>query len=268
MKQKLARAAFSSLVFVLGFAVAVPLIEDTFIYHPSKGGVAKSPGEEVDLVAKDGTKLHGWFVTHAKARATLLWFHGNAGNIEDYRSLVLSLRDLPANVLIVDFRGYGMSDGSPSEQGFYQDARAAYDWALGRAKPERIVVLGESLGGGSACELATQVPLGGLILQATFTSTPDMSSRVLPWLPGRFFMRSRYDNLSKVARISCPKLFLQARDDGVIPFSMGETLLAAAAEPKDHVWFDRGGHNGLAHFEGPRYFAALRAFLDRVAPPP
>jgi len=252
------------LLFVLGVAFTM-WMEDGFIYFPARGGVGPSPGEEVDLTASDGVRIHGWYVPHPQAKVALLYLHGNAGHIEDRRSFIGDLRDLPANVLALDYRGYGKSEGRPSEDGLYRDVRAAYDWLARRHDPARIVVLGKSLGAAPACELATQVPLGGLVVQSAFTSIADMSRRVLPFFPARWFLRHKYDNLSKVPRIACPKLFIHGREDEMIPFEMAERMHAAAAEPKRAAWFDRGDHNGLIDGNGKAYFDALRRFLDDVA---
>ncbi len=257
----------AGLAVVLFFLVCmgfVMIFENSFIYFPAKGNVGKSPGEDVFLETSDGVRIHGWYVTHPKAAVTLLWFHGNAGNLEDRRGLLRDLRDLPANVLVIDYRGYGRSEGRPDEKGLYRDAQAAWDWLSARTSPERIVVFGKSLGGGPASELATRVSCGGLILQSTFTSAPDMAPRVMPFFPARWFLRTKYDNLAKVAKISCPKLILHSRDDEIIPFSMGERLFAAAAEPKESAWFDGAGHNDLWLRRREEYFARLRDFLGRL----
>jgi fermentation-respiration switch protein FrsA (DUF1100 family) len=251
------------LAFILG-AGFVMLFEDSFIYFPTKGHVGAGPGEDVFLTTSDGVRIHAWHVTHPDAKVTLLWFHGNAGNLAGRRDMLLELRDLPANVLAVDYRGYGRSEGSPSEAGLYADARAAYDWLCARIPAGRIVVFGKSLGGGPACELAAEVPCGGLILQSTFTRAPDMASRVMPLFPARWFMRTKFDNLAKVPRIACPKLFVHSRDDEIIPFPMGERLFAAAAEPKEAAWFDGAGHNDLWVTRRREYYARLSGFLGRL----
>jgi fermentation-respiration switch protein FrsA (DUF1100 family) len=173
------------------------------VAHPRRavdeelGGVGPSPGQEVDLTAADGVKLHAWYFPHPQAKATILHLHGNAGNLEDRRDLVRDLQALGVNVFAVEWRGYGKSEGKPSEEGLYKDARAAWDWLLTKTTADKIVIHGESLGGGPACELASTVPCAGLILQSTFTSIPDMAPRVMPIFP-RFLVRTKYDNLSKV----------------------------------------------------------------------
>lgn len=251
------------LVFLIGGAF-VMFFEDRFIYFPAKEELGKSPGEDVFLTTSDGVKIHGWHVTHPDAKVSILYFHGNAGHIGDRRGYIDDLRRLPANVFALDYRGYGRSEGKPNEEGLYRDARAAYDWLVQRTPAQRIVVLGKSLGGGPACEIASTVPVGGLIVQSAFTSAKDMAGRVMPIFPARWFMRTSYDNLSKVRSIACPKLFVHGRRDEMIPFSMAERLFEAAAEPKEKAWFDRGDHNGLIDLNGAEYFDVLRRFLGKI----
>lgn len=251
------------LVFVIGGAF-VMLFEEKFIYFPAREELGKSPGEDVFLTTSDGVKVHGWYVAHPEAKASILYFHGNAGHIGDRRGYIEDLRRLPANVFALDYRGYGRSEGRPGEDGLYRDARAAYDWLAAKTPPAKIVVLGKSLGGGPACELASTVPVGGLIVQSAFTSAKDMAGRVMPLFPARWFMRTSYDNLSKVRTIPCPKLFIHGRRDEMIPFAMAERLFDAAAEPKEKAWFDRGDHNGLIDVNGAAYFDVLRAFLRKI----
>jgi hypothetical protein len=264
-KRVLRTLALTAGVFFLLGAGFVVIYEDSLIYFPTKGGVRASPGEEVSLTGSDGVKIHGWYVAHPEAKATLLWLHGNAGNLEDRRDMLQDLRALPANVLVIDYRGYGKSEGQPSEEGLYRDARAAYDWLLTKTSADRIVLFGKSLGAGPACELASSVPCGGLIVQSAFTRAPDMASRVLPMLFfARWIMHSKYDNLAKVAKIACPKLFIHSRADEIIPFEMAERLFAAAAEPKECAWFDRGGHNDLWIRNAREYYSRLARFLGRI----
>ncbi len=248
--------------WLLGLGLVV-FFEDAFIYFPTKGGVGPSPGEEVFLTASDGVRIHGWYVEQPGARMTLLWFHGNAGNLEDRRWMLSRLRALPANVLAIDYRGYGRSEGKPGEEGIALDARAAWEWLAARTSPDRIVLFGKSLGAGPACRLATEVKCAGIIVQSAFTSAPDMAGGVLPLFPARWFMRTEFDNLSRVAKISCPKLFIHGRQDEIVPFEMAERLFAAASEPRESAWFDRGGHNDLWLANETEYYPRLARFLER-----
>jgi fermentation-respiration switch protein FrsA (DUF1100 family) len=253
-------ALVTTAISLVAVIILFMIFEERLIYFPTKGSVGTSPGEDVWLTTADHVKLHAWYFPHPRARATILHLHGNAGNLSDRRELVRDLQALGVNVLAIDFRGYGQSDGSPSEAGLYADARAAYDWLLTKTSADRIVIHGESLGGGPACELASTVPCGGLILQSTFTNAPDMAPRVLPFFP-KFLVRTKFDNLSKVRKISCRKLFLHSDADEMIPFDMAQKLFAAAAEPKESTWFTGCGHNEMSISRAKKYYSRIAEFL-------
>src|SRR5579862_8424314 len=259
--KRLLRTALCTVLGCLIFGgTALVMFEDKLIYFPTKGSVGNSPGKDVWLTAADGVKIHAWYFPHPQAKATILHLHGNAGNLSDRRDLVRDLQALGVNVLAIDFRGYGQSEGTPGEAGLYADARAAYDWLRTRTPADRIVIHGESLGGGPACELASTVPSGGLILQSTFTSAADMAPRVVPFFP-KFLVRTRFDNLRKVPTITCRKLFLHSRADEMIPFDMGEKLFEAAAGPKEYTWFTGCGHNDMTISRAKKYYSRLAEFL-------
>ena len=262
--KQLLRTSLATIVtiFVLG-VVLLMIFEDKLIYFPQKDGVGPSPGEEVWLTASDGVKIHGWYFPHPKAKATILHLHGNAGNLEDRRDLVRDLQNLGVNVLAIDFRGYGKSEGKVSEAGIYADSRAAYDWLLTKTTADKIVLHGESLGGGPACELAATLPCGGLVLQSTFTSIPDMAPRVVPWIP-RWVVRTQFDNLAKIRTIPCRKLIFHSRRDEMIPFEMGERLYHAAAEPKECEWFATASHNDMTISHPKKYYSRLEKFLEPI----
>jgi fermentation-respiration switch protein FrsA (DUF1100 family) len=261
VKQGVRTALITTAISVVAMLVGLMIFEDKLIYFPTVGSVMPSPGQEVDLTAADGVKLHGWYLPHPQAKATILHLHGNAGNLEDRRDLVRDLQALGVNVFAVEWRGYGKSEGKPSEAGLYKDARAAWDWLLTKTTADKIVIHGESLGGGPACELASTVPCAGLILQSTFTSIPDMAPRVVPIFP-KFLVRTQYDNLAKVPKITCRKLFLHSTTDEMIPFDMGEKLFAAAAEPKECTWFKGVGHNFMTVSRAKQYYSRIAAFLE------
>lgn len=218
--------------------------------------------EDVTLTTADGVKLNGWYVPQANAKLTILFCHGNAGNIGHRFEKLLILRDLGVNIFIFDYRGYGRSEGWPSEQGTYNDALAAYDW-LRREKPitpEQIVAQGESLGCAVAIELARQRPVGGLVLESGFASIPEMARAVYPWLPLHLICQIRYDSLSKIGSVKAPLLSLHSREDEIVPFSQAERLFAAAPGPKKLVEL-RGDHNGGFATSEAVYRAALREFF-------
>ena len=185
----LGTALGASLLLISGVTM---LFGCSFVFYPSPAQgdetaaarAAGLPVTDVALNAVDGTRLHGWFSAVPGARAALLFLHGNAGTVANRAHLLRGLRTLPLDVLILDYRGYGLSAGSPTEKGVYADAEAAYGWLRARGYgPERIVLYGESLGGAVAIETACRVPVAGLIVQSTFTSIGDMARRVVPVLP-------------------------------------------------------------------------------------
>jgi fermentation-respiration switch protein FrsA (DUF1100 family) len=264
------------------------LFEDSFIYFPAKypeGVWEREPPraregrivaqvEDVQLTAADGVRLHGWYSTPrigraggaldaVETRATLLYLHGNAGNISHRYDFINELVGLPANVLIIDYRGYGKSEGHPTEAGLYMDARAAWDYlTTARAIPAaQIVIFGESLGGAVAIELATKVEACGLIVQSSFTSIADMAGEVLPFVP-RFLIRTKMDSLSKIASVSCPKLFIHSQADEIIPYRLGRRLFDAARPPKQFYEVKDAPHNLTNTIGGAPYDEALRAFIN------
>lgn len=218
--------------------------------------------EDVTLTTADGVRINGWYVPQADAKLTVLFCHGNAGNIGHRFEKLLILRDAGVNVFIFDYRGYGRSEGWPSEQGTYNDALAAYDW-LRREKsvaPERLVLQGESLGCAVAIELARQHPVGGLVLESGFASVPEMARAVYPWLPLHLICQIRYDSISKIGSVKAPLLSLHSREDEIVPFSQAERLFAAAPGPKKLVEL-RGDHNGGFAASERVYRAALSEFF-------
>jgi fermentation-respiration switch protein FrsA (DUF1100 family) len=198
----------------------------------------------------------------------LLFCHGNAGNIAGrIRSLRL-FHDLGLSVLIFDYRGYGRSEGRPSEAGTYADVRAAWRFLLEEEglRPGEIVVLGRSLGGAVAIDLALLHPPAALIVESTFTSTIDLGSRLYPWLPVRWLGRIRYDSARKIGRVTVPKLFVHSREDDVVPFVFGRRLYDMAPEPKEFL--EIHGSHAEAHFvSGERYREGLLRFLRSVGSP-
>lgn len=274
------RLAVLVLVAVLLFHVllvgAVMIGEEKFIFLPTRypdgawdlptGGAYSV--EEAYFHASDGVRLHAWFYRSPGATGTVLYLHGNAGNLTYFTPVMEALADVPLDVCAVDYRGYGRSEGTPDETGVYQDADAAWRWLTTEKKipPDRIFIHGFSLGGAVAAELASRVPCGALILESTFTSIPDVAGRKFPWLPMRWLMRTRMDTLSRIPGIRAPKLFLHSRDDEVFPFSMSERLHALAPDPKRLIPFEKSGHNDLVADQRDRYIDAIRGFVNDVIP--
>jgi uncharacterized protein len=245
--------------------ILLMLFEKSLIFFPERGGVGASPGGDVWLRSAGDVSIHGWHITQPDATQTLLYLHGNAGNLESRRGIFAQLAALKLDILAIDYRGYGKSGGEPSEAGLYADALAAHAWLIERTPADRIFVYGESIGGGPACELAAKRPVGGLILQSSFTSIADMAALSFPWLPVRWLVRTKFDTLAKLPGVTAPTLIIHSRRDEIIPFSMAERLFAAAAAPKQRLWLERSGHNELFALDGAAVLEALRAFIHRDA---
>ena len=221
--------------------------------------------EEVRLAA-DGETLHGWWVPANAARGAVLVLHGNAGNISHRLEYLTMFNRLGYATLIVDYRGYGRSSGTPSEDGTYRDGEAAWRHLteIRKFAPRDIVLFGESLGGGVATWLALQHPPRALVLASTFTSAPDLGAQVYPWLPVRWLARIEYNNLERIPRITAPVLIAHSKGDDIIPFSHGRALFDAAREPKQFLEL-RGGHNDGFIFAREEWVREVGAFLERVS---
>ena len=221
--------------------------------------------KDITFTAADGIRLHGWWIPAEKARGTLLFCHGNAGNISDRLESIRVLNQLGLNVFIFDYRGYGKSSGSPSEKGTYRDAAAAYDslTAKLRIKPQALVMMGRSLGGAVAIQLAQEKKAAALICEATFTSVEELGRHFYPYLPVKLFIFDRYDSLSKVGKLSLPQLYVHSRSDDLIPFRQGKQLYEAAAEPKRFLVISGGHGQGFEDAPG-EYIPVLDAFLSKA----
>jgi pimeloyl-ACP methyl ester carboxylesterase len=218
--------------------------------------------EDVFFEAEDGVRLHGWFVPAASERGTVLFFHGNAGNISHRVDTLRLLHDLRLSILAFDYRGYGRSSGSISEAGTRADARAAWRYLVQErgVAPQSTLLFGRSLGAAVAIELATKVQPAGVIAESAFTSIADMATHAYPWLPVRWLLRMQFDSREHVRNLRVPKLFVHSRDDDIVPFDMGWRLYAAAADPK---WFleIQGSHNE-GWLLSREYAEGWRRFLD------
>jgi len=233
---------------------------------PDRAGLAY---EDVWLQTEDGLRLHAWWVPAEPARGTVLFFHGNAGNISHRLPSLQTFHRLGFNTLIFDYRGYGQSEGRPSERGTYLDAEAAWrhlvqDRGIG---PDRVVLFGRSLGGAVAAGLAERHTPAALILESTFTSVPALAAEMYPFLPVRWLARIRYDTLDRLSRIDAPVLVVHSRGDDLIPFRHGQQLWEAARGPKEFLEIS-GSHNDGFWTSGTRYEQGVGGFLDRHGPPP
>ena len=222
--------------------------------------------ESVNLPTEDGETLHAWWVPAKDARGTILFFHGNAGNISHRIDYLRMFRKLGYATLIFDYRGYGNSTGSPSEAGTDRDAAAAWRWLTQTRglRPEEIVYVGESLGAAVASGLAARHPPRALVLLSTFTSVPDLGAKIYPFIPVRLISRYSYDNRAYVRQINVPVLVAHSRQDDIIPFAHGREIFLAANEPKQFLEMS-GGHNDGFIFMREEWVGVLAAFLERYA---
>ncbi len=252
----------------LAFFAFYPRIENFFVFFPQKE-LELQPAdlglqaEEVWVTTGDKVRIHGWFFPPPDDRAPVLLFtHGNAGNISHRLDNVRHLVRHGLGVFLFDYRGYGRSEGKPSEAGIYRDGLAAYEHLVReRGIPaERIVLFGRSLGAAVAVEVALQKPVRCVILESAFTHTKAMALSMGPFALLSPVLPAHYNNLEKVPRIDVPKLFIHGRADEIVPFRMGETLYAAAAEPKRFLPLDRAGHNDTYVVGGEPYFETLARF--------
>ena len=219
--------------------------------------------EDAWFQADDGTRLHGWYVPHESPRAVVLYCHGNAGNITHRSPIVQVLHDeVGVSLLIFDYRGYGRSQGRPDEPGILADARAARHWLAKREgiAPERVVLMGRSLGGAVAVDLAAKDGAGALVLESTFTSLPNVAAYHYPWLPVRRLMRTRLDSVAKIRDYHGPLLQSHGPADTIIPFAEGRRLFEMANEPKQFFSIVGRDHNDTLPDE---YYRALTEFLER-----
>jgi len=253
-------------------------VEDRFIFFPTRPllGSPNDVGLEfssVHITAEDGVRLHGWWVPADPERGVVLFFHGNAGNISDRLDSIRIFNDMGLGVFIFDYRGYGQSDGEPSEQGTYRDGEAAWRYLTEqrRIDPARIVMFGRSLGGAVAVETAMHHRPRALILESTFTSIRAMARAAMPWLPAGPFLRTKYDTLGRIPSLDCPILVIHSRDDEVVPFAQGKELFDAARGPKSFLEL-RYGHNEGFVLSGKTYTDGLETFvtaqLGPAAPKP
>lgn len=257
----------------VGLAAYLYLFQESYVFFPSRA-VHATPAavgldyDDVRVETDDGVIIHGWFLPAAGARFTVLFLHGNAGNISHRLDSLRLFHRLGLNILIMDYRGYGRSQGRPSEQGTYQDAEAAWRYLV-RTRgipPEQVLVFGRSLGGGVATWLALEHPVGGLIIESTPTSVPDMGTEVYPFLPVRLLARLHYNTLRRIPDVNVPVLVIHSSDDEIVPARHGRRIFAAAREPKAFLAI-RGDHNGGFLMSGEDYVEGLRDFIEGLAPP-
>ncbi len=232
------------------------------LWQPAPYGVN---AEDVWTESEDGTRLHGWWMPVRRARGTVLYCHGNSGNITSRIGVYRALARMRFNALAVDYRGYGRSEGRPSEAGVLADARAAYDLLVNQiGQPaEQVILFGHSLGGAVAIDLALHRPAAGLIVQSSFTDLKEMARSRFRRLPLHLIARNEFRSVSKVDRLMLPKLFVHGTADETVPLALGQQLFARAAAPKEWYVVPDAGHNDVLQFGGARYLWKLSHFSRR-----
>ncbi|UCD09111.1 MAG: alpha/beta hydrolase [Dehalococcoidales bacterium] len=260
-----------AIVYVL-IGLYLFLFQSKFIYFPEVPGrtVLETPGniglayENISLETANGEKIIGWFVTANNSRGVLLFCHGNAGNISHRLDSIRIFVELGLSVLIFDYRGYGESEGKPSESGTYQDAEAAWNYLVKERhiNPEKIIIFGRSLGGGIASYIASRFSPGMLILESTFTSLPDIAASHFPYFPIKLITKIKYPTAEYLSRVNCPVLIIHSRDDEEIPFSHGQNLYEIAADPKVFLTI-QGSHNQGFIDSSSSYEEGLDMFISK-----
>jgi len=262
--------SIAAVAVLLALVVFFHFYQKKIVFYPTKEMVMTPDEfnlayEDVFIEVGDGDRIHGWYFpaaasagTACEAARTVLFCHGNAGNISHRFETITYLAELGVSQLIFDYQGYGRSSGSPSESNVYADAMAAYRWLVDEKgiRPEDIVVFGRSLGGAVAIDLASRVDCGGLIVESSFTSAVEVGKLMFPVVPVRLLLRVKFDSVNKISACSCPVIVAHSPGDELIPFRMGQELFERANEPKQFVQLS-GGHNERLYFDDPAYRAAL-----------
>jgi fermentation-respiration switch protein FrsA (DUF1100 family) len=243
----------------LGLTIYGVFFADRIIFQPPVAGY-RDDASVLKVTSADGTRISAKYFQNANATFTLLFSHANAEDIGYDTPLLEAIRNAGLSVFAYDYQGYGTSEGHPSEQHVYEDVEAAYVYLTNtlHVPPSRIILWGRSLGAAASVDLAARHPVAGLIMESAFTSAFRVLTRIaiLPF--------DKFPNLAKIRNIRCPVLVIHGKRDGVINFYHGQTLFAAANEPKRSFWVEQAGHNDLALVAGRRYFEELRNFADSI----
>lgn len=255
-------------VIYIGILIVLLALENRFVYQPIPANrhwvePPDSAIQDVELSLATGERIHAWWWPRPGAIGAVLYCHGNAGNLSHRAATLRRFAEaLDSSAMIFDYPGYGKSTGLPTEANCYAAAAAAWTWLTSEQKipGERITLVGASLGGAVATDLARDYRCRALVLVKAFTSIPDMAGSRFPWLPARYFVRHRYDNLAKLPLIRCPVFITHGTADRVVPFTHAERLFAAANEPKEMVPLPGNDHNDALPDE---LFVRLRRFVTQ-----
>ena len=269
------RMLFNLTITVAFFYIVLVLLvfwgQSRLIYFPEIGReIVTTPDqiglayESIESSTTDHQTLHSWFVPAAEAKGTVLFFHGNAGNISHRLDYLSMFNRLGYNTLIFDYRGYGQSSGKPSESGTYLDAAAAWRYLteVKEIVPSSVMLFGESLGGAVAAWLAAREKPGMLVLASVFTSVPDLATQIYPFLPVRQIARFEYNTLENLRSVSCPVFVAHSPQDEIVPFLHGQDLFQIASEPKQFLTL-QGGHNDGFIFMREQWIMTLDAFMSK-----
>lgn len=257
---------FIAIIFIF---VYIRYFEYKSLYFPTEDieftpAILNLNYEDIYFAADDGVKLNAWLIPAKDSKYTLLFCHGNGGNISHRIEKILMLNELGLSVFIFDYRGYGNSRGRPFERGLYRDAQAAYDYLVSERKvsPEEIILYGESLGGAVAIDLAGKRRAKALITEATLSSAKDVARVVYPFFPA-FLISSNFDSVKKIKEITIPKLIIHSQNDEIIPFEQSLRLIKASPEPKKHLVLI-GSHNTCYVDSKDLYISGIRDFLKAL----
>ncbi|MBA7612015.1 hypothetical protein ES703_19249 [subsurface metagenome] len=249
------------------------IFQSHYIYYPERI-LSADPGdiglnfESVSFETTDRVKLSGWFVPSESARGVILFCHGNAGNISHRLESIQIFHQLRLDVFIFDYRGFGQSEGKPTEQGTYKDAEAAWQYLIKECQvnPNEVIIFGRSLGGAVAAWLAQSHTPGALILESTFTSLPDIAGTLYPYVPVRLLLRFHYNTAEYLGKVNCPVLIVHSRNDEIMPFNHGRRLFEMAKKPKKFLEIT-GTHNEGFITSGKLYEESLHAFISEYIEP-
>ena len=252
-----------ALVCYVGLVAVMYLAQRALMYFPYAARMAPADADfpqarEVDLTAADGVRILAWTVPPKPGKPVVLYFHGNGGSVAHRVPRFRKLVDDGTGLVALSYRGYGGSDGKPTEDGLIADGRAAYDFARATYPDAKIVLWGESLGTGVAVALAGEKDVAAVILEAPFTSAADVAFSAYPFIPVRLLMKDQFRSDERIGKVTAPVLVMHGARDRIVPFRLGERLFALANEPKQFVRFADGGHEEIHRYD---HLAAARAFI-------
>ncbi len=255
----LKKMILSLILIYLTFAIIIYTQVEKLIFLPPPS-TYQDTEEIIKLISEDGTKLSAIHLLNPDAKYTIIYAHGNASDLGMIKPKLEQLQDIGFSVLGYDYRGYGTSEGKPSEKNAYKDIDTAYNYLTQELNilPQQIIPFGRSVGGGSAIDLAIRKPVAGLITESTFTSIfkVKVPIKILPF--------DKFDNLKKISKVKCPVLIMHGKMDEVVPFYHSEQLFNQAPSPKLFLWIEDGKHNNFPYAAGERYTKILKEFIELV----